>query len=300
MHTNFGFEYPQRLLLALPVLCFCIFFLLRRERSHLIDPWAAHIAAQLRMQSCMHRLPHLLFCAAALILVGVWAEPWKGTEEHAKKEKARQFGIIADASGSMTGDPLKAATLAARYLIEKRPDDRVNMTFFASEANATLFGIPASFLTWERVDRLAQQLGGSTVAPNGLFIEFVAMARQDDVFTEKELEEIAARVQLPEAPDNDMNAIRADIQHSFRTYISALLEDRHPPKTDRLMLFISDCDLSYATSCRCWNFTRDWAYAWRLYASLKKIPTPSKRHTRITYALWMACGQQEAKFDILR
>ena len=244
MHV--GFEYPQRLLIALPVVCMCIFFLFRGERSYLIDPWAAHIAVRLRMQPYLYRLPYVLLCAAALLMVVVWAEPWKGTEEHSKKEKARQFGVITDASGSMTGDPLKAATLAARYLIEKRPDDRVNMTFFASEANATLFGIPASYLTEERVNRLAEQLGGSTVAPVGLFVEFVAIARQDNVFTEKELEELAVRAQMPTGSSYErIDRMRADYQESFRTYLAALLEERRPPKADRLMLFISDCDLSY-------------------------------------------------------
>lgn len=258
---HIGFVYPAALVLLGPLAVWMWLFFRREEKSYFIDPWADHLAIRLgsgRLRS--HR--SFLFSAVAMgMLVLMFAQPWYGVRLVKTTEKARLINFQFDVSGSMIPQGLSAAREVARHIIRTHPEDRVNTVFFASESEATSFGIPESYLDYnpDLVELYANALGGSTVAAHALYASFRSIALEDQLLPVGELDELYRRVCVPlpgsaDAQADDAQADNGCPAHTsnpetrrkdFATYLDAYIS-QHPVKpADRMSIFISDCDLSY-------------------------------------------------------
>ena len=241
---TFGFEHPLALLLIVPLLFLAVWFCRREEKNFLVHPLADHLRARYGSGSFRSHISFLLLAVAAFLMLLVAAGIWRGTQEIVQSEKARLVGVLVDVSGSMWGEPLAAAVRIVQHLIEKRADDRINVAFFASESAATPFGIPPSYLAPERVKRLADALGGDTVATHGLFREFYTIAREEGFLTETELRDIHRRASSGGGGESEMR----QRTEGLKTYLGLLLEQKKASVTgDRLVVFVSDCDLSFSS-----------------------------------------------------
>jgi hypothetical protein len=230
-----GFDFPLGLLLFLPLAALLWLCLRREEKNFLVHPWAEHLRLRLGSGTFRSHLLLFFFALAAACAVLVVSRAWYGVKEVRTSERGRMVTFYLDVSSSTDGPTRKAEAEVIRALLQRRKDDQVNIVFFASEALATPFGLTSRYVTDDLVERYSGKLGGSTVAANALFQGFVAIAREEELLSEKELWNLSARLLDPSL------SRRA----GFLRYLDALIDRKKPAKADRLAIMVSDCMLSY-------------------------------------------------------